>query len=153
MKNFTQPGSIDAVLGPAHFFRTTLLLGGLATGLIGVGHTIMPTLGYRNSVSIAMDPPIRDHFYYLATYAICAFLLSFAALSIYFSTIPANLSSLVVCSVLAAFWIVRAVLETIYPVEVPIFFLEKPHLVLFPIILLLALAYSISALSGWIKLR
>lgn len=127
--------------------RGTLLIGGLLTAVIGIGHIFMPTAGYDSSVPQMMDSAVRDHFYYLGTYAICAFLLSFAFLSIYFSGLKYPQASLIVCSVLAVFWVVRAILEFLYPVEIRIFFLRTPHSVLLPVILLLAIAYSISALK------
>jgi hypothetical protein len=133
--------------------RGTLFIGGLLTAVIGIGHIFMPTLGYDSSVPLAMEPAVRDHFYYLGTYAICAFLLSFALISLYFSKLEFPKASLVVCSILAVFWIARAVLEFLYPVEIKIFFLQTPHSVLMSVIVFLAFIYSFSALKGWIVLR
>jgi hypothetical protein len=129
--------------------RGALIIGGLLTAMIGIGHIFMPTLGYDRSVSMAMEPAIREHFYYLGTYAICAFLLSLAFLSIYFSRIEYSRASLVVGSVLAVLWIARAILEFIYPVEIRIFFLQTPHGVLLSVVVFLAFIYSFSALSAW----
>ena len=130
--------------------RGALLIGGLITAMIGVGHVFMPTIGYDSSVSLAMEPAIREHFYYLGTYAICAFLLSLAFISIYFSKFEYPQASLVVGSVLAVLWVARAILEFIYPVEIRIFFLQTPHSVLLPVIVFLAFIYSISALKAWV---
>jgi hypothetical protein len=109
----------------------------------------MPTFGYDPSVPIAMAPVVRDHFFYLGTYAICAFLLSFSSLSLYFSTRAYDRASLIVCTVFAAFWVARAVLEFQFPVELRIFFLQSPHAVLSAVILTLAVSYSIAAFWGW----
>lgn len=133
--------------------RVAMLVGGVLTALIGVGHIFMPTSGYGSVVASAMDPAVRDHFYYLGTYAICAFLLSFATLSIYFSGVQSLRASVIVCSVLAAFWIARAFLEVRYPVEIRIFFLSNPHQVLLPVIAFLAFIYSKAAVKGWVSLR
>lgn len=130
--------------------RVALLVGGLLTAMIGIGHIFMPTAGYDSSVPLAMEPVIREHFYYLGTYAICAFLLSLAFLSIYFSRLEYPRASLVVCSVLAVLWVARTILEFLYPVEIRIFFLQKPHGVLLPVIAFLAFIYSISALKSWV---
>lgn len=130
--------------------RGALLVGGLLTAVIGIGHIFMPTVGYDSSIPLAMEPAIREHFYYLGTYAICAFLLSLAFLSIYFSSLEYSQASLVVCSVLAVLWVARAILELLYPVEIRIFFLQTPHGVLLPVIVFLALIYSSSALKAWV---
>jgi predicted anti-sigma-YlaC factor YlaD len=95
--------------------RGALLFGGAATAMIGVGHIFMPAAGYAPSIAQGMTPDVRDHFYFLGTYAICGFLLSFATLSLYFSAQRYGPASLVVCSVLAMFWSGRVVLELIYP--------------------------------------
>lgn len=136
-------------MGSERLLRGALCIGGLFTALIGIGHIFMPTLGYDNAVAATMTQDIRDHFYYMGTYAICVFLLSFAFLSLYFSSLRYPYASLVVCSVLAVFWISRAVFELLYPVELRIFFLEQPHNVLMPVTLFIALIYSVSALKGW----
>lgn len=132
--------------------RVAMLVGGALTALIGLGHVFMPTSGYGTGVAATMDPIVRDHFYYLGTYVICAFLLSFAALSIYFSGFESPRASVIVCSVLAAFWIARVVLEVRYPVALNIFFLGNPHQVLLPVIAFLAFIYSKAAVKGWISL-
>jgi hypothetical protein len=129
--------------------RRALLIGGLITAVIGGGHIFMPTAGYDSSIPLSMEPLIRDHFYHLGTYAICGFLLSFAFLSLYFSRLAYPQASLVVCSALAVFWLVRAVFEFLYPVEIRIFFLQTPHYVLLPVIIFLAFIYSLAALKGW----
>lgn len=133
-----------------YLLRGALLVGGLLTAMIGIGHIFMPAAGYDSSVPLAMEPAIREHFYYLGTYAICTFLLSLGFLSIYFSRFEYPRASLVVGSVLAVLWVARAILEFIYPVEVRIFFLATPHSVLLPIILFLAVIYTISALKAWL---
>jgi len=130
--------------------RWALLVGGLLTAMIGIGHIFMPTIGYDSAIPQALDPAVREHFYYLGTYAICTFLLSMSFLSIYFSRLEYPRASLVVGAVLAVLWIARAILELIYPVEIQIFFLKTPHSVLLPVIVFLAFIYSISALKAWI---
>ena len=134
---------------PGRFLQLALLIGGVLTAVIGVGHIFMPTLGYDASIPSAMAPAVRDHFYYLGTYAICAFLLSFAFLSLYASRTATSRFARVVCSTLALFWVVRAILEVRYPVDVRIFFLKTPHTVLLPVICFLAALYSLAALEAW----
>jgi hypothetical protein len=110
----------------------------------------MPSIGYDSSLSLAVAPAVREHFYYLGTYAIYVFLLSLAFLSIYFSRFEYPLASLVVGSILAVLWVTRAILEFIFPVEFKIFFLQTPHSVLLAVIVFLAFIYSISAIKAWV---
>lgn len=120
--------------------------GALVTGLIGIGHLFMPSIGYDGTVAASMERAARDHFYYLGTYAIAGFLLSFAVLSLRFSRVDQGDATVTVCAVLAAFWSVRLGLELRYPVDLPIFFLRNPHPVLVVVIGGLAIAYAASTI-------
>ncbi len=133
------------------FVKTPLLIGGAITLFIGIGHIFIPAMGYEESVSQSMQPAIRDHFYYLATYAICSFLLAFGLLSIYFLRTGPSRHTTVFATIMALVWITRMVLEFIYPVEVRIFMLEHPHEVLSGVIFLVALLYVIPSVYGWIE--
>lgn len=131
------------------FLGFALTVGGLITCLIGLGHVFMPTLGYDPQIAQSMAPAVRAHFYYLGTYAICAFLWSLGLLSLYFGRTAQDGAARIVCSILAALWTVRAILEILYPVDLRLFFLHSPHVVLLPIIAFLALLYSGSAVTAW----
>ena len=129
--------------------RPALAVGGLITGLIGIGHIFMPVFGYDGAVPLSMPPAERAHFYYLGTYAICGFLLSFAVLSLHFARSDQVRAARAVCAVLALFWTGRAILEVLYPVDLRLFVLASPHTVLLPVIGFLALTYAAGAISGW----
>jgi hypothetical protein len=129
--------------------RVLMTVGALLTGLIGIGHILMPDFGYQNIVSDSMDSSVRDHFYFLGTYAVCLFLLSFSALSLYFSKFANPMATAVVCTIMFFFWGGRAVLEFIYPVSLKIFFLSNPHIVLMPLITFLAFIYFVSTIKSW----
>lgn len=131
------------------WLSTGLTIGGLIAGMIGFAHLFMPTLGYDPAVPSAMAPAVRAHFYDLGTYAISGFLLSFAALSLYFGRSCDIRSARAVCSVFALFWTARTLLELRYPVELQIFFLRSPHGVLLAVISFLAVNYSTAAIAGW----
>jgi hypothetical protein len=140
--------STDHKAMQAHRWLTmTLLIGGIFTTIIGIAHIFMPALGYNSSVSSGMRPEIRDHFYYLATYAICAFLLTLGFISIYISQINYPRVSFVVCFALSVLWVGRMVLEWKYPVHLKLFFLEDPTMVLLPVITFIAGTYSLGVLS------
>lgn len=133
----------------ALFVRLPMLTGGIITMIIGFGHIFMPTAGYEDTVIFSMAPAIRDHFYYLGTYAICIFLLALGFISIYFSRIELSIHTIIISSILAILWIGRTILEFIYPVEIKIFMLQKPHNALRIVISTLALLYSITSFYGW----
>jgi hypothetical protein len=129
--------------------KPSLTIGGLITCLIGLAHVFLPSIGYDSTIPHSMPPAVSAHFYYLGTYAICAFLLSFGFLSLYFSRNAQAPHTLVVCSIFALFWASRTALEILYPVNLSLFFLTTPHVVLLPVIAFLALTYTVAAFAGW----
>jgi uncharacterized membrane protein len=133
------------------WLTTALLTGGIFTSFIGIAHIFMPQQGYDSSIPLGMPPEIRDHFYYLATYAICAFLLTLGFISIYTSQIKYPRISFVICLALGVLWISRTVLEIKYPVHLHLFFLNNPSPVLLPVIAFIACTYSLGALSYVIR--
>ena len=96
-----------------------------------------------------MESSVSEHFYYLGTYAICLFLLVFSALSIFFSKFTYPKATAVVSAAIFIFWGSRVVLEMIYPVNVKIFFLDNPHILLMPIISVLTIVYLVSTIKSW----
>lgn len=129
--------------------RIPMLIGGIFTFIIGVGHIFLPSMGYDKSVPLSMEPEVSEHFYYLGTYAICSFLLALGAISIYFSRIKLSQQTVVISFILALVWIARAVFEFIYPVMLKIFMLDTPHSILKLVTSFIALLYVISTLFGW----
>lgn len=129
--------------------RAALRLAGALVLTIGIGHAFLPTLGYPTSTTDAMSPTVKDHFYYLGTYAIGTFLLGFAVLSFIYSTRP----SLVFSTTMAAVWTTRLALEFAYPVDVQIFLLQRPHTVIAPVLAIIAAAYTTAAIVGLTRQR
>jgi len=122
-----------------------LRLGGVLTLAIGLAHLLFPGVGYNHAIPDSMPPPVRAHFYYLATYAIAAFLLSLGSISVLFSRLKHLPSAALVACVLAALWTARFGLELLYPVEVPLFSVARPGTVLLPVIGALAGLYLTAA--------
>lgn len=120
---------------------------------IGIGHIFMPSLGYEPEVPAGMTTVVRDHFYYLGTYAICLFLLAQGFVSIYASRVQHRDVSIVICTVFAIVWIGRMILEVIYPVRLRLFFLADPTAVLFPVICVIAFTYTIGSIAFFIQKR
>ena len=139
-------------MGTEGYVRAALIFGGAVTAAIGIGHIFLPTAGYEPSVAQSLAAPVRDHFYYLGTYAICSFLLGFAALSFYFAGRVHNSATAMVCAVSAFFWLARFGLELVFPVDLPIFFLERPHAVLTAVTAVVTLCY-LAAAFGAVRLQ
>ena len=126
-------------------YRWGLRLAGALVLVIAVGHAFLPTLGYPPSASAKITGAARDHFYYLGTYAIGVFLLGFAVLAFVHSTRPPNLTFPLV---MTAVWTVRLVLELAYPVDIPILVLDRPTMVITPVIITIAVAFATAAVAG-----
>lgn len=133
--------------------RILMIVGGVVTGMIAIGHIFMPEFGYDKIVPQAMEYSVREHFYYLGTYAVCLFLMVFSALSLFFSGFKYPKATSVVCTMLFVFWCGRTVLEVVYPVNLKIFFLDNPHVVLLPVISTLCAVYFVSTVKSWYLVR
>ncbi len=134
---------------PYNLTQWALSLGGLLTFAIGVMHIFMPEFGYDASVPQSMDTEVANHFYYLGTYAIASFLLTFGFLSIYLARQNIVQAMFPFALVLTGVWGLRAVLEIIYPVKLSLFFLDTPTTALLPITIILTVLYSFSAYQLW----
>jgi hypothetical protein len=126
--------------------QMSLRLGGLITVMIGAAHLFFPEMGYDQTVPAGMEPEIRAHFYYLATYAIAAFLLSLGSLSLWFSRLLHVPSAIVVSVVLAALWLIRFGLELAFPVTIGLFVVVQPTVIILPVVAVMALLYTASVL-------
>ena len=128
--------------------QLSLRLGGAITMTIGAAHLFFPTMGYEGAVRDGMSPPIQDHFYYLATYAIAAFLLALGAISLFFSRLDHLPSAVAVACVLAVLWSARLLLELAYPVQVPLFHVLRPSTFILPVIAIMAALYAMAVLAN-----
>ena len=132
--------------------QISLRLGGLVTLAIGLAHLLFPAAGYDRAIPDGMPPPVRAHFYYLATFAIAAFLLALGSISVLFSRLTHVPSAALIACILAALWTARFGLELLYPVDVSLFFLAHPSSLLLPVIGTLAALYAIPAILNARKL-
>lgn len=110
-----------------------LIFSGSIILLIGLAHTIFPAYGYSKDVQeyFKQSPQIADHFYYLATYAICSFLLFIGLITVYIGTSNtlANHNSKFIryYSILSiVVWSGRLILEIKYPVKLSLFGIHEP---------------------------
>lgn len=128
--------------------RWSLRVAGTLVSLIAIGHLFMPAFGYPDAVSSGMTVPVKEHFYYLGTYAICTFLFAFATFTFYHARTAGTPAARAFSATMAVVWWLRVALEFSYPVDVPIFFLGRPHPVLVPVLLIVAIAFTLAAAAG-----
>ena len=124
-----------------------LRAGGLVVIMIGLAHFLMPTFGYEPAVPAAMDMRASAHFFYLGTYAIGGFLIAFGAISLYTSKLADTRTAALFAGLMALMWGWRTVLEILYPVDLRLFILERPTVVLLPVLLALTFVYAASAVG------
>ena len=104
-----------------------LLIPGVPITIIGIAHIPLPLVGYDPTIASAMAESVRDHFYYLATWAICAFLLGMGALTIYFSQRGGTREATrVFAAVMLAVWLARLALEFLFPVRLSLYGVKDP---------------------------
>lgn len=113
---------------------------------IGLAHLAMPTWGYDPAVAEAFTAQSRAHFYDLGTYAIGSFLIALGTLSLAFSRRPSP-EAATYCVAMTVLWSTRFGLELLFPVDLSLFFVARPHPVLAVVIGLLAVLYGVAAVG------
>lgn len=126
-----------------------LRLGGGLILMIGMGHILMPSLGYGAEAISGWTPEAVDHFYYLATYFICGALLSLGALALLFSMRAPTWESASFVAVMTGLWALRLGLETLYPVDLPIYFLDRPHMAVTGVLAVVVLGHAAAVFAAW----
>lgn len=127
--------------------RMAILVAGFMVLAIGIAHFFMPDFGYAGEDLNSVPQAQREHFVYLGTYAIGLFLVSLAVLTILAGKVRPTLQMTVFLGLMTAVWGGRLVLELLFPVTLPLFFLNNPHPVLAATILVIWLAYGIGFVS------
>jgi len=125
-----------------------LIFSGSIILLIGLAHIIFPAYGYSNDIQgyFKQFPQIADHFYYLATYAICLFLLFIGLITIYIGTSAklANHNSEFIkyyAFLSIAVWSGRLLLEIKYPVKLSLFGIHEPTKNLIVVLVLIVIGF------------
>ena len=129
------------------FSRLGLRFAGIVVLLIGIAHFFFPTYGYDPSVPKSMDPALRAHFFYLGTYAIGGFLVAFGAMSLAVAGLRHMFVAGGFSAIMALVWGWRTVLEIRYPVDLKLFFIERPTIVLLPTFIGLTAIYAAAAVA------
>lgn len=104
-----------------NFAKKLFVISGLVPLAIGIMHLGLPTWGFDSAVTGAMTPEMQDHFINLALYAIAVFLLAFSIISFFVAKLPVSRLSVLIGLVFAAVWIVRGMLEILFPVNIALY--------------------------------
>ncbi len=134
--------------------RLAVFLSGVLVLAIGLAHFVMPVLGYDGRDLEAIPEAQREHFVYLGTYAIGLFLVCFALLTLHAGIRGPEGQSAVFLGLMSLVWGGRLVLEFLYPVSLPLFFLTHPHPVLAAVILAIWSGYVLgfaASMKGALK--
>ena len=106
-----------------------VVMSGLCICVIGLAHLLFPNHGYGREVRafFCQNAEIADHFYYLATYALCSFLLFIGALTLIVGSLGDQYTGIVraYCLLSVLLWSTRLALELVYPVEVKLFGMDN----------------------------
>ena len=130
--------------GKRDMWRLFMGIAGSIVLMIGLAHTIMPSVGYDPSVAASLSSQTRAHFYDLGTYAIASFLIAFGVLSLILSVRGRARDAAVFAAVMSVVWAVRFVLELRFPVDLRLFFVEDPHVGLAVVVAVVASLYAAS---------
>lgn len=128
-------------------------LAGILVLMIGLAHFVMPSIGYATDALAAIPESQRDHFVYLGTYAIGTFLCTFGILTLLSDPARAGRFETAFLALMVLIWAARLVLEFLYPVDLALFFLAKPHGPLAAVILFILMGYGAGLASGLMQRR
>ncbi len=119
------------------------IVSGFIVLMIGLAHFLMPSLGYAPDALRAIPEPQRDHFVFLGTYAIGTFLVAFGVLTLLSDPRRGSVFETTFFGLMVIVWVVRLVLELLYPVNLSLFFLDEPHYILLAAITIVLLGYVV----------
>ncbi len=131
------------------FYRWGLRWAGSLLLVIGAGHLLLPSYGYSPEVSTGWSAEAKDHFLYLATYMIAAFLFTLSLLSFIYSTQRPSRPIAWFATISTILWIVRLFLEIKFPVTVKIFFVDQPYIILMAVLGVIIASYALAASVAW----
>ena len=119
--------------------------------LAGLMHLFMPGFGFAPADVAAVPEPQRSEFVFLGTYAVGLLLTACAVLTLFVDTrAPSRLTRLFL-GLMIAVWCARIGLELVYPVELSLFAIGNPHLLILALLVVICLAYAVG-LAGHMRL-
>ncbi len=116
---------------------------------IGIAHILLPTHGYSSETVAGWTDQTKDHFLFLATYMIAAFLLTLSLLTFIYARKTPSRPIAWFATISTILWIVRLFLEFRFPVNVKLFFIEQPHYILMAAIGVTAASYALASGLAW----
>ncbi len=131
------------------FYRIGLRIAGSLLFLISLGYLLLPSHGYSPDLTTNWSLETKDHFYYLATYMICTFVLTLSILSLIYSVQRPSRPIAWFTSISTVLWSVRLYLETQFPVNVKLFFFEHPHNLHLIILGIIVASYAMASGVAW----
>ena len=131
------------------YYRWNMKFAALLSLVIAVGHIVLPTYGYSSDITTSWSTEAKDHFFYLASYTIAAFLIALGILSFIYSLQRPSRPVAWFGTVLTLLWTVRLILEYQLPTNIKILFLESPHSILLLLLAIITLLYGLAAGIAW----
>jgi hypothetical protein len=131
-----------------HFGQSIAIIPGMLILMIGMGHFLMPTLGYTELDLLEIPPAQRAHFVFLGTYAIGSFLVGMGLLTLRFARRLSGEEAVFFFGLMALVWAARTLLEFLYPVHLRIFFLVDPHGLLSIVLGVITVCYVTAAIAA-----
>ena len=124
-----------------------LLAGGVVEILVAIIHFLMPLHFSKVNEVIELSPGYR-HFFLLGVNAIGLSVGVFGVLCIYYSTkiLRGDASAWAFGLSQGVLWLGRTILELIYPVSIPLFFIDNPTILVLPLSILLTLVFFVPML-------
>ncbi len=127
---------------------------GLMEIVFGLSHFAMPYFAYQSKgYSLLNHNEIK--FITLCIFSLGIILIAFGILTILLSTKVEAIIKIVFYYTLikAALWTVRIILGILYPVDISLFFIEQPNIVVFPLLLLAWFLFVFPVIIITLKLK
>lgn len=126
--------------------KKILIIAGIVEIVMGLAHFAMPYFAYQSRGFIFLH---RDELNFI-TLCVCAvgiLLIAFGILTVFFS-LQTELSDKLILyyAVIKSFlWSARIILEILYPVKIPLFYIEQPTTAIMPLLIFEWLLFVFSA--------
>ena len=124
------------------WIKTVLMTAGIIEIFAGLGHFAMPYFVYQ-SRGFSFLTQNEMNFATLGIFAIGILLIAFGAITISFA-LNVDASHELQCiyaAVKSILWMARIILEIIYPIKISLFFIEKPTIVIMPLLIAVFLLF------------
>jgi hypothetical protein len=123
-----------------------LLIAGVAEIAVGISHFAMPYFAYQ-SIGYSSLNYDEINFVTLCIFAVGILLIAFGILTVFFSLKKESAKGMLFyyCIIKSLLWLARIILEIIYPVKINLFYIEKPTMIILPLLFLVWLLFTLPA--------